>query len=506
MLAKQLQRDWRARLAGSGLCDAPSLGAGGVVLGAGTVLAGAENSIYGSPAGQGARLKALLCVAYGRPVDLQAMGHVKAAAARWGTGDAGLANVHLALARFGRLTDPVEAARRLFIADRLMEAGVSAGAISEAVRLTSPPSSDVQKYNQLEPRVPPGNARASGEWTDGATGPGARAAKPASPSRNAGRGPPEPAGSHLRSRPSPATSQAEPRATRGAGRPSPTSVAVDEEAAEAGGAGLDLAAMSAATLRGLATFISGAAESGAAAAGSAVAAFGLVLIPGRAGDRGVWIKVGGPGDVSYYHNPDAAAFTFRYTTHDGVRHFYSTMVDPNGQFPGPDGRTMARWVKTGATTVLVVSTAALVGDHEEPRLCPKPGKGRSGTTLGREYEDFMKQRLNPGNPTPSGMGYYFFNPATGKNIEIDDCQQKTGALAEYKGPGYATHFNKEDFISKIMVDDIMRQSYNQIAAKGPRRLIWYFAERSMADRFRKTFEKDRPSIYVVWRKGPRSSE
>jgi hypothetical protein len=256
--------------------------------------------------------------------------------------------------------------------------------------------------------------------------------------------------------------------------------------------------MSAATLRGLATFISGAVESGGAAA------FGLMLIPGRAGDRGVWVKVGGPGDVSYYHDPDVAAFTFRYTTRDGVRHFYSTMVGPNGQFPGPDGRTIARWVKTGATTSLVVSTAALVGDHEEPRLCPKPGKGRSGTTLGREYEDFMKQRLNPGNPTPSGMGYYFLDPTTGKNVEIDDCQQQTGALVEYKGPGYARHFKKDDFIANIMETGIMKQSQAQLAARGRRPLIWFFAEKSVADHFGKIFEDQRPGIDVEWVKGPRN--
>ena len=78
-----------------------------------------------------------------------------------------LALTHLALAGAGRLTEPREDARRLFIADGLMKGGVSPSTIIAA--LGEPPAqNDLERaYNPDQPRVPAGNGRPSGQWTSG---------------------------------------------------------------------------------------------------------------------------------------------------------------------------------------------------------------------------------------------------------------------------------------------------------------------------------------------------
>ena len=77
LLVAQLRKEWRAREEAGGFRDGLSLEAAGVVLGAGTVLAKTGEAEDRDDT----RLKALLSVAYGRPVTREALGHVKAAVA-----------------------------------------------------------------------------------------------------------------------------------------------------------------------------------------------------------------------------------------------------------------------------------------------------------------------------------------------------------------------------------------------------------------------------------------
>ena len=44
----------------------------------------------------------------------------------------------------------------------------------------------------------------------------------------------------------------------------------------------------------------------------------------------------------------------------------------------------------------------------------------------------MRPLVNPGMPTPLGLGYYLPNPSTGEAVEFDDCQQTTGTMIDYK--------------------------------------------------------------------------
>ena len=495
MLVERLRKEWRAREGAGGIHETPCLRPEGLVLGAGTVLARA-GAVRDDEADDD-RLKALLSVAYARPVEGPSVRHVKAAAARWNEGDQARAELHLALSRLSGLTQPSEAARRLFMADGLMRAGITPMAILEALDFEAVAGDTMAKYSPNQPRVPAGSGRTSGEWTSGDGGSQA----------NSGVAHSDLVAEHSAS-PSP-TSGGPRLSTEGVeavGRPGLTLLNFSFPTANAGSLGpaLDLGALSAATLSRLAPFIAGLGESGALAgavtAGGAVLALGVLFIPST-GPKGQWVEVGGRGDVSYYVNPDEAVLRLKYTTPDNVPHVIAVSPGPGGDYRGPDGRVIARLVKAGAKTGLIVSTAELVGtDSDEPQVCPAATKDRGGE-LGADYEDFAKALFNPGNPTPRKMAYDFLNPKTGEYVKIDDCQQQSGALAEYKGPNFEEHFLKNDVPWKGMLSDMLKQSENQLAAKGNRSLTWFFEEKSVADKMRTLFETEgteRIGIDVEW--------
>jgi len=150
----------------------------------------------------------------------------------------------------------------------------------------------------------------------------------------------------------------------------------------------------------------------------------------------------------------------------------------------------------------MASAAALgIDPTGQPQLCPAYKPDRYQGPRGKAYEDYMKERFNPLNPTPSGMAYYFYDPKSGKLPAIDDCQQLTGALAEYKGPNFEKHMLKNDVPWQGMRDDILKQSLAQASAAGDRPITWYFAEESVADYFRPIFAKPnggRENIRVEW--------
>lgn len=183
-----------------------------------------------------------------------------------------------------------------------------------------------------------------------------------------------------------------------------------------------------------------------------------------------------------------------------ARRTWTTGPGPGGGYQGPDGREIARWVKTASGVALLVSTGALLGqDHGDPKVCPAPTRGPGGGVLGRAYEDFMKPRFNPGNPTPSGLAYDFTDPADGKPVSIDDCFQKLGQpLAEYKGPGFLKHMLKNDQPWNGMFGEMMKQAGRQDSARQGRRLIWFFAEEPVADFMRKQFKDENLNITVIW--------
>ncbi len=254
--------------------------------------------------------------------------------------------------------------------------------------------------------------------------------------------------------------------------------------------GIDIGGLSEAALSGLATFLRGLAISPAALAGAAAGGFGLSLIPTNA-PLGRTVKLPGPGNVSVFQELDEPGLTFHYTTADGVQHQWMAAPAAGGIYLGPDGKVIARWTKIAGGLGLVVSTAALLND-QRPKLCPATVPDNHGP-LGLAYEAFMKSLFNPGNPTPKDIAYGFYGPA-GNLVRIDDCQQQTGILAEYKGPGYAYHLAKDDVVWKGQLAQMLDQAKRQIQAAPGKRLIWFFSERSVYQFMRKKYGDEFPQI------------
>jgi hypothetical protein len=115
-------------------------------------------------------------------------------------------------------------------------------------------------------------------------------------------------------------------------------------------------------------------------------------------------------------------------------------------------------------------------DGDEPKLCPDPRLDKLSVARGRKYEDYVKSVVNPGNPTPSGFGFQLPNPKKfSKLVCYDDCEHATGTKIEAKGPEYAgllTFKKGRDSVIK----QFLKQSGRQVAARGWRRVRWYFAE------------------------------
>ena len=125
MLAERLEKAWHDRQASVPIDGTLRFTSDGLVLGAGTVLARASGSGRDIRIdGHEPRLLALLSAAHLRPVSAEALNHLRKAAERWSEGQDGLALVHLALSRLERLAQPDVGAKRLFLADGLVQAGI----------------------------------------------------------------------------------------------------------------------------------------------------------------------------------------------------------------------------------------------------------------------------------------------------------------------------------------------------------------------------------------------
>ncbi|MGD0565431.1 MAG: hypothetical protein ABSA66_20385 [Roseiarcus sp.] len=190
MLFEQLRKQWDAHGSRAPLHAALTFVDDWLVLGAGTRLALAKRGVC-SPAIDDARVSALLCAAYQRPLEPRALSYIGRAIVKHGEGDTTLALMHLAMTAPWPLTQPKQAAYRLFMADALMKAGMTTRDVWHALGFDSALIERIEKYSPDQPRVPAGNGRPSGQWTRD------RAENATAPGRSAGSGagndrPPEP--------------------------------------------------------------------------------------------------------------------------------------------------------------------------------------------------------------------------------------------------------------------------------------------------------------------------
>ncbi len=142
---------------------------------------------------------------------------------------------------------------------------------------------------------------------------------------------------------------------------------------------------------------------------------------------------------------------------------------------------------------------------EEPNLCPKPVKDyRGGSPLSqpRLHEDRVKLVVNPGFPTPTGMGYSLPNPdARTKRVIFDDCQRKTGMMVEAKGPTFSTFLKNKIWqayasgnknILDKLTNKLIRQGTLQVGAarlSGNRPIKWFCHDPATCNFIRTKFKK-----------------
>lgn len=445
---------WQARLRSAPIAPALTLTAEGIVLGAGTVLVAATAPRQlGSLQGQESCVLALLAAAYGKSIAPSALGNVERAAKAWREGDDCLAHIHLAHTGLHPLHDIRAAAHRLFLADGALRAGASSRDVLKALHVDARYIDAVEKYSPDQPRVPKGSGRTSGEWTDSEeAGSGA-----VSGGEEAGEGPRE--SSLLGRMPLPA----------------------------AGFLG-ELGAAQVAELGAYAARLLGPA-------GAAVAAFGLLFIPSP---NNIHVE----GDVPeipglrYSWNRDETQLYLTYSAANGGQRTFAAFLDGE-VFRDEQGQVIGRVIGGNRVAIDAVALLPDVVGQDEPRLCPAPAPDRPGSDRGkpydddlaRQYEDFLKQLVNPPPdvPTPSGFVYYLPNPAQdGDPVSYDDCQKATGFMFEFKGERYAWLLTVPQIRKKI-TDNFLAQSASQIGASGGRPVVWIFAEEEAALFARKLF-------------------
>ena len=446
----QLKRQWNdsARLRGvqANLCLGPSA----LTLGAGTVVAKRNHDGSLALDGEETKILTLLSVAYGQALDSSVLKTVRRASAIARDGDDCKAAMHLALAKLPRISDPVDAARRLFIAEGLIASGVAPHDIWKALEFDPAVFDTLAKYNRDQPRVPAGSGKPSGEWTSGGTVPA-----------SAGLG---------------------ALATAATVRPAALSEA--RSAIEATAARipkiaqrLPRVAMRLATLAAHLNLWLDVAEE--------------VLRPSDTGGQLISGKVSGMSNAYYERYQDEPGVrVIDRTTNRTIATLLPTGV--RGQYANHESGIVAQMEGTGLVVRSAIGTASQAQTRKkEPDECPEPGLDLPGMIGARGlrskgYENYMKRWLNPGKPTPSGVGFQLENPVTGKLVYYDDCQHETGLMAEYKGVNFAriiawaTRAQRLDVLARL-ANRWVKQATSQIDASEGRPVAWFFAEQGAVD-------------------------
>ena len=439
---EELQKQWQDRGRFRGLHASMSLEKDGLVLGAKTVLAKRNHDGALVLDGAEAPLLTLLAVAYGQPIDAAVLGKIRGASKHAKAGDECRAAMHIALAGLPILPDPVDAARRLFIAEGLLANGVTPRDIFTALDFDSAPLDELEKYNSNKSRNPAGNGRASGEWTIG----GALFCERGCCGRRAvGRRP------------------------------------ICNSNSRASGA------------NGCA--IVGARSKSASRVAPPVAFLSALFDSSDLGGPRVEGAIRDFPDLGYSRQQDETALHI-VSLADG--HTILTIYPGGGgTFVDPESGVVAHM--EGDELVIGPPATAVPQAKErtdEPELCPEPPGPDLPGMIGprgvrsKAYEDYMKALVNPENPTPHGYGYQLPNPEQGqKLVYYDDCHHPTGTMIDYKSTGFAKAILGDvEPMMKSYAAKWTRQANNQIDASGGRNVVWFFAELPALKYARKVFD------------------
>jgi hypothetical protein len=438
---EQLQKQWRESAGLHAVRAALSLETHGLMLGTDTVLAKRNHDGALALDGEEARILTLLSVAYGRPVPSSVLSVIHKASRHARAGDPCMASMHLALA-LPTLSEPLDSARRVFIADGLVTGGVSPRDIWAALDFDSTALDQLEKFDPEQPRVPAGSGRASGQWTSGDS-----------------------------------TSSAEVSAAF-VGRAT-AQEAIAEAASEAA-----ITAEAAGETEVLAPLI----EAAPRLAGP-LAFLAATLWPTPAGGETHFGVVPGRPDL---HWSEAEGLLTVTRASDG-QFVLQAYRDADGKFRVKMNPGLKRLLNEHADAdpgrqPSEGPKATQLDD--EPQRCPEPPKpdAPQGSPSSWAYSDYVKALVNE-PPTPPKFGYQLQNPfAGGRVVKYDDCQRTTGTMIEFKGPGYARQLRYKKIRNSIRMR-WLGQATRQVEASGGRPIFWFFAEKSAFEYARKIFGK-----------------
>jgi hypothetical protein len=249
-----------------------------------------------------------------------------------------------------------------------------------------------------------------------------------------------------------------------------------------------------------------------APASAAAVAFGILFIPSTENIRVEGEVPGIPG-LRYSWNRDETELHLTYDDGAGGHRTFSAFLDDD-VFRDQQGNVIGRVIDGNKVAIDAIAVIPDLVNQDEPKLCPAPAPDVIGSDQGkpyeenwaRQYEDFLKQFVNPppDGPTPGGFTYYLPNPAeNGEPVSYDDCQKATGILFEFKGEQYAWLLTVESIRGSIG-ERFLAQSADQLAASGGRPVVWIFAEEEAALFARKLFNdtnrgRERITVgYVPW--------
>ncbi|HTW34408.1 MAG TPA: hypothetical protein VMD53_07315 [Rhizomicrobium sp.] len=449
---ERLEKQWNNAARFRGIRANLCLDDEGLTLGAGTLLAKRNHDGSLALDGEEEKVLTLLSIACGKALDPSALKPIRRASEIARDGDECRAAMHVALTKLPNISDPIDAARRLFIAEGLIAAGVAPCDIWKAVGFNPAILNLLAKYNSAEPRVAAGSGKPSGEWTSG----GAANANTAA-----------------------AIGALAPAAMR-AGQ-----VAAEEVEAQAPRV---LARLPGIALR---------SASIAARLNLPLSALIETLRASPTGGDRIVGRISGLPNVYYERHQDELAIQLiDKSTERAIAALYPTGV--RGQYADQQSSIVGHMegdelvVRTKAGTIARVKTY-----RDDPQKCPDPplpdNNGMPGEVGERSkgYETFMKGETNPGDPTPEGMAFYLLNPVTGRIVKYDDCKpgRPMATMMEYKGLRHGDNLGPNGFqqYRDSIAEEWTDEATRQVQASGGRRLEWHFAQQDALEFARALF-------------------
>ncbi len=460
----------------------PTLTEVGLTLGAGTHLMRVDEDPVAGPRfaleADGARLYALLAVAFDRPFSPGTLQHLESALNCWQRADKALANIHLAFARLPSLENENDA-WRLYLAAGMLDHGLSPRRLLQELGYP-PPSIGFTKFDPDQPRVPAGSGRNSGQWTSGDAYRETDGAVTTSVDTQAN--------STLGSQPN--ARDVAPSAVRAA------SSLLDE-----------LSADSLAALEVFATRFT-----------FATAVLCALLIPSPESGTINEGTLRGENNIFYRIDDDTGSLELSASGDNGKNISVRAQLQDGLYVDLASGKSIGRNLNGTALIDLDAALEALADagarsqeKNDEPKLCPAPEPDRphGSSDQAKDYEEDVHARVNPLNPLPRGFAVKLWNPVQGQYVFFDDCFQnhgdlvdgdmQKGDLAEAKGERYS-YFLSQAFSQGNVVDDLLRQAQLQTEAADAsgRRIKWYFAEEWAANKVREVLSREYPDITVAY--------